>query len=100
MRVIFKFVVLAAVLLSLVACRGSEPNASRTIAEPYRIGAAISLTGQEGAAVYGENIRNAAELARDEINARGGVRARKLEIVYEDTQLRNDLATTAVNKLI
>lgn len=63
----------AAVLLLLTAC--SEP-------EPLRIGFSGQLSGPKSD--LGVQGRNGALLAVEEINARGGVAGRKLELIAED----------------
>ncbi len=67
--------------------------------EVYVIGVAAPFSGQEGVAVYGQNIKRAVELAIKEVNARGGVRGKLLSAKYEDTQLIPSVAVTAVTKL-
>lgn len=62
------------------------------------IGVPIPLTGI--AAIYGVSQMEALEIAKEEINASGGVGGRKVRIIYEDTQLISTRAVTAVNKLI
>ena len=66
--------------------------------EEIKIGAILPLTGD--AALYGENAKNAIELAKDEVNNSGGIQGRKLEIIYEDSQARADMAVSSANKLI
>lgn len=87
------FVLFAAI--SLTTC-GSYSGTGNDIL----IGSAISLTGQEGAGVYGENIRNSIELAVSEINEKGGIGGQNLRVIYEDTQLQPQTAVSAVNKLV
>ena len=57
-----------------------------------------SLTG--GTATFGKQTHNGVELAIDEVNAAGGVKGRKLRLVTEDDQSRQDEAATVVRKLI
>lgn len=97
-----KFIIVILTILSLLffdACQTNNPVNSINSSEIV-IGSAISLTGQEGAGVYGENIRNSVELAVGEINQKGGVKGKKLRVIYEDTQLQSQVAVSAVNKLI
>lgn len=63
-----------------------------------RIGAALPLTGE--GALYGQMARKAIDLAIEEINTNGGIKDRKLSVIYEDTQLKPDIAVNAVIKLI
>lgn len=67
--------------------------------QPIKIGAVFPLTGD--AATYGEPMKNAAEMAAEEINADGGVvNGRKLEVIYEDSKCHGKDALSAVQKLI
>jgi ABC-type branched-subunit amino acid transport system substrate-binding protein len=66
--------------------------------ETYRIGAAFALSGS--IAVYGEGFKKAVDLAVEEINAAGGIKGKKLEIMYEDNKSTSKDCVTAVRKLI
>ncbi len=74
----------------LFACKKKEP-------ETIKIGAILPLSGNS--ANYGNWEREAIELAKEEINAKGGIRGRKLEIIYEDDEADPRKATEAMNKL-
>ena len=63
-----------------------------------KIGHLGPLTGF--AANYGEQERQAIDLAVEEINAKGGINGKRLEVIHEDDQLDPTLATNAINKLI
>ncbi|HVT73516.1 MAG TPA: ABC transporter substrate-binding protein [Lacunisphaera sp.] len=67
-------------------------------AEPIRIGEYASLTGKEAA--YGDTSHKGTLLAVEEINARGGVLGRPLELLTADDQSKPGEAATAVKKLI
>lgn len=64
----------------------------------YKIGAALALTGD--AAAWGEASKNAILLAQEEINAKGGVNGKNLEIVVEDIKSSSKDSVSAVSKLI
>ncbi|MBS0633672.1 MAG: ABC transporter substrate-binding protein [Verrucomicrobia bacterium] len=66
--------------------------------EPIRIGHYASLTGKE--ASFGQAARKGVELALAEVNARGGVLGRPLELYGEDIQSKSGEAATVVKKLI
>lgn len=66
--------------------------------EPIKIGAIYVFSGV--AATYGEFAQNGANLAVEEINAKGGVMGRPLEIVYEDSQIKAQTAIQAMRKLV
>jgi branched-chain amino acid transport system substrate-binding protein len=65
---------------------------------PIRIGAIQPLSG--AVAASGNYVRMGAEIARDWINARGGVNGRKLELVIEDNKSDPKEAASAAEKLI
>lgn len=69
-----------------------------TAAETIKIGAIFPLTGP--LAPYGVDIVNGINLARDHINAAGGVLGKELEIVLSDSANSPDVATDAVTKMI
>lgn len=89
----FQILFIVSLILS-IGC-SSEKDAKE---EEIKIGAILPLTGD--AALYGENAKNAIELAKEEVNNSGGIQGRKLEIIYEDSQAKADLAVSSSNKLI
>ena len=62
------------------------------------IGVLTPLTGE--GATYGEATRTALDLAVEEINRDGGIDGQMVRLVYEDTQLSPEVATSALQKLI
>lgn len=65
---------------------------------PIKIGALFSVTGPPS--FLGEPERNTAKMVVDEINAKGGVKGRKLELVVYDTGGDATKAVQAANRLI
>ena len=63
-----------------------------------KIGAPQPMTGPD--APFGSKFQKAYGLALEEINAKGGINGKKLEIVIEDHQAKNPLAATVTEKLI
>lgn len=61
------------------------------------IGGIGPITG--GAAVYGVNVKNGAQLAVDEINEAGGVNGMKLELKFQDDEHDPEKSVTAYNAL-
>jgi branched-chain amino acid transport system substrate-binding protein len=57
-----------------------------------------SLTGAQ--ATFGQSTHNGIMMAADEINAAGGINGRKIKILTEDDQSKQEEAVTAVQKLI
>jgi len=66
--------------------------------ETIKIGEYASLTGKEAA--YGDTSHKGIILAVEELNERGGVLGRKLELFTEDNQSKQGESATAVKKLI
>lgn len=75
-------------------CGGSSKKASDTI----KVGADIELTG--GSASYGKSAQNAIKLAFDQVNAKGGVLGKKMELVVADNKSEAAEATNAMQKLV
>lgn len=119
----FTLIVAVAILLTaLAACGGSTttttpattttkpasgatttaaPSGATTTAAPagdILVGFSASITGSTP--VEGQYSRAGAELAVEEINAKGGVLGRKLKLVVEDDQNDATAAVNAVNKLV
>jgi branched-chain amino acid transport system substrate-binding protein len=86
---------LAPALLALLLAAGTSAQA----ADPVKIGVAAPLSG--AAATYGKETRAGAELAAEEINAKGGILGgRKIELVFEDDKGTPQGGVAAVQKLI
>jgi branched-chain amino acid transport system substrate-binding protein len=68
-------------------------------AEPIRIGWVGPLSPPGGYA-EGTNMKNAAALAMEEINAQGGVLGRKVEIIFADTRGMPAEGRTAAERLV
>jgi len=66
--------------------------------DSYTMGAILPLTGN--LALYGQNTKQGIDLAIDEINASGGVRGKKLVVLYEDSQGEAKIAVSALRKLL
>lgn len=66
--------------------------------EPILIGVIGPLTGDSSD--YGQNVKNAIELALEEINNNIGANERKFKIIYEDHACEPLKAVTAIQKLI
>jgi branched-chain amino acid transport system substrate-binding protein len=66
--------------------------------ETLKIGAPQPMTGPD--APFGDKFKKAYGLAVEEINAKGGINGKKLEVILEDHQAKNTLAATVTEKLI
>lgn len=66
--------------------------------EPIKIGLPAPMSGSSGA--IGPTLRDSAQLAIDEWNAKGGVHGRPVELLVEDDEMNATKAVAAANKLI
>jgi branched-chain amino acid transport system substrate-binding protein len=66
--------------------------------EPIKIGWLGDLSGPLGS--YGAAIRRGSEFAVEEVNSAGGVKGKKLELIYRDSRSMPNLAADLVNGLI
>ncbi len=76
---------------------GSQANSGGGDGEVFKIGGIGPITG--GAAVYGEAVKNGAELAVKEINAAGGINGVQIEFNYQDDENDPEKAVNAYNTL-
>ena len=87
-----KSTLLTAIALSFALTSGALAQGT------IKIGAPQPMTGPD--APFGDKFQKAYSMAVDEINAKGGVNGRKIEVLIEDHQAKNPLAATAAEKLI
>ena len=66
--------------------------------DTIKIGFPMPLSGP--AAVYGVPVTKGAEMAVQEINAKGGVLGRPIQVIFEDTRGQPEEGTAAAEKLI
>jgi branched-chain amino acid transport system substrate-binding protein len=86
------FGVVACIVLSAVFISSSLAQ------DTLKIGAPQPMTGPD--APFGAKFKKAYDLAVAEINAAGGVKGKKIEVIIEDHQAKNPLAATVTEKLI
>ncbi|HET6515182.1 MAG TPA: ABC transporter substrate-binding protein [Thermodesulfovibrionales bacterium] len=67
-------------------------------AEPLKLSIPLPLTG--GQAKFGEMQKRSYQIAAEEINAKGGIKGRRLDLEFEDSQGKPDIARAIVEKLI
>lgn len=84
---------LAAVVVGLVAV-----SLSGVAQNTVKMGVITSLTGSQAA--FGEAHKNGYAIALDEINAKGGVLGKKVELDFYDDQSKPDQAVQGVSKLV
>jgi branched-chain amino acid transport system substrate-binding protein len=85
-----KFLVAIIALFVLAACAQVEQT-------PLKVGIAAPMTGTN--AWIGEYVVASLEMAKDEINAAGGINGRQIQIILEDAD-NSAKGSTAANKLI
>ena len=78
----------------------NNPNSSVEdgASTPIRIGALLPFSG--GVELYGEQAKLGIDLAAQEINSKGGILGRPLQVIYADDGTRPNVALNAVHKLI
>ena len=90
-----RWLVFAFAIVLVLGAGAPVPAQSQT---PVKIGVIQPLSG--AVAASGNYIRMGAEIARDWINAKGGVNGRKVELVIEDNKSDPKEAASAAEKLI
>ncbi len=100
-----KLLVLLTATLSVVmlACppKGETGGASTSAASTsgdILVGEYGSMTGAQ--ATFGQSTHNGIMMAADEVNAAGGINGRKIKVLSEDDQSKQEEAANAVTKLI
>ncbi|MBO0873905.1 MAG: branched-chain amino acid ABC transporter substrate-binding protein [Pseudonocardia sp.] len=89
--------------LSAAACGGNltsggSPNSGSGANDTIKLGMLAPLTGSSSA--IGPNMRGGAQLAIDEINAKGGVNGRKLSLTVEDEACDPKTSAAGASKLV
>ena len=74
---------------------GDGQDNTDAVATAFLIGGTAPLTG--GAAIYGNAVKNGAELAAEEINAEGG--DIQIKVIFEDDEHNTEKAVSAYNAL-
>lgn len=92
----------ATMALSMAACGNKNTgdanvSGSTSGAATIKIGGIGPTTG--GAAIYGNAVKNAAELAIKEINAAGGINGAQLELNFQDDEADSEKGVNAYNTL-
>jgi len=82
----------AVLLLAVVLCGGA------LAAEGIKVGVLLPLTGAQ--AKFGEIEKRSFEMAAEELNAKGGVNGKKIELLFEDDTGKPDVGRSGVEKLI
>jgi branched-chain amino acid transport system substrate-binding protein len=85
-------------LLILLLLLALPWHARSESSEPITIGAIYGFTG--AANVWSTQVRRGLELARDEINAAGGIHGRPINVIFEDSRTTPQGAVMAFKKLV
>ncbi len=86
----------AGVLLAMAGCGGTDSSGSGG-SEPVKVGVIVSLTGNY--APLGSEDRKSIELAVQQINDKGGLLGRKIELTVKDDKSQPDQSVLAFNEL-
>lgn len=92
-------------VLSLAACgskeeapaAGTEASSESADGAVFKIGAIGPVTG--GAAIYGQAVKNGAQIAVDEINEAGGINGVQVEFNFQDDEHDAEKSVNAYNNL-
>ena len=99
MKKVLSAMLVAAMAMSLLAgCGGSEKKeTSEGGSEVIKIGGIGPVTGD--VAIYGQAVKDGAQLAVDEINAAGGINGYQVEFQFQDDEADSEKAVNAYNTL-
>jgi branched-chain amino acid transport system substrate-binding protein len=86
---VFAVILSIIMLVALGACQKKEP---------IKVGIILPLTGKY--ARFGEIEKQSFQMAAEEINAKGGINGRTIDLLIEDTQGKPDVGRSVVEKLI
>lgn len=87
-----------ALTFASAGCTKKQAADAPAASDVIKVGEVGSMTGTEG--TFGVSTHNGIELAIKQINAKGGVKGKKLELISMDDQGKPEEAATAVTKLI
>jgi branched-chain amino acid transport system substrate-binding protein len=85
---------IAVIIASVVVFAGCVKKEEKEI----KIGAILPLTGS--AAPYGLNAQRGIQMALDEINSKGGINGKMIEVIFEDSKTDPKESVTALQKLV
>ncbi len=86
-----------AVAVAVLAGFGVAAHAQSS-PQPWKVGSILSVTGP--AAFLGEDMKAGAELAIDEINAKGGIDGRKIDWIFYDAESQTQKALSSTRRLL
>jgi branched-chain amino acid transport system substrate-binding protein len=93
-----KFLAATGVTAGAAATQGLFPTVLRAQGDSLRIGCPLPLTGPFAA--LAADMQRGAQLAQDELNAKGGVMGRKVEVLFRDDELKPAVGAQRTKELI
>jgi branched-chain amino acid transport system substrate-binding protein len=90
-------VLVALALLTTTACGAADDSGETGGSEPIKVGLIVSLTGNY--TPLGSEDKKAVELLVEQVNAKGGVLGRKVELVQRDDKTAPDQGIVAFNQI-
>jgi branched-chain amino acid transport system substrate-binding protein len=93
-----KFLAATGATAGAMATQGLFPAVLRAQGEQLRIGCPLPLTGPFAA--LAADMQRGAQLAQDELNAKGGVMGRKVEVLFRDDELKPAVGAQRTKELI
>ena len=99
MKKMISMTLAVAMTMSLLAGCGSTSASTESASggDTFKIGGIGPVTG--GAAIYGQAVKNGAELAIKEINEAGGINGYQIEYNFQDDEMDNEKSVNAYNTL-
>lgn len=97
-RFSFKAIFCAASVLALICASTTSVFAAKEDPNVIKVGEVGSMTGSE--ATFGTSTHKGIQLAVDEINAAGGIKGKKIQVIALDNQGKPEEAAVATTKLI
>ncbi len=93
-----KKLITAIIIVAIIIIGGYFLLSKPVSSEPIKIGYISALSGQAG--VWGQSLKKGFDFAVEEINSSGGIKGKKIEIVYEDDACDAAKGMSAFSKVI
>lgn len=98
LALLLSLVLLVTIVLAGCAPKAANEGGAAAASDVIKIGAVFPMTGD--VATFGTSSKNGVELLVEEINAKGGLLGKKIQVIYEDDQNTPANAANAIQKLI
>ncbi|MCM8709798.1 ABC transporter substrate-binding protein [Clostridium sp. SYSU_GA19001] len=96
-KVLLCVLAVAVAATTMVGCKKNGTTGSAE-GDVIKIGMFGPLSGP--VATYGLSVKEAVQLAEKEVNAKGGINGKKVQVIFEDDQANPNQAVNAFNKLV